>query len=80
MGPLIEKGADLDAVDDYGNTALMITARHNYTAIAFRLLCSMTPEQIQAFSNKNQQNFDLVNTFKQALKVNANRIYDIIMP
>lgn len=76
---LIQGGAKINIESNSGSTALILAARHGYTTTAFRILCEMTSEQIQDFSTTPER-VNLVNQFKQSLKDNANRIYDILMP
>ncbi len=75
---LIEHGADIHIRGNRGWTALSLAVRMSNRMLAFRLLCAMSPEQIEAEVNGHpEQLTSTVNDFREDLKQNRNKLFSI---
>lgn len=74
---LIEHGADIH-IRDNGWTALSLAVRMSNPMLAFRLLCAMSPEQIEAEDNFFPEKLiSTINDFRKELKQNRNKLFSI---
>jgi len=77
---LIANGADINTVDNDGATALTKAAFEGHTDIAFRLLCAMSPEQIDAAIVAHPELQNTVTSFNQAMLANQKKLFNIFSP
>lgn len=77
---LIQRGANIHATNNLNETALIIARKNHHNTVGYRLLWEMTPNQRKEYANQIISNCDHFFWFEQALKNNANKLFDIVMP
>lgn len=77
---LIKHGANIHTTNNQNETALIIARKKHHNTVGYRLLWEMTPNQRKEYANQIISNYDHFFWFEQALKTNANKLFDIVMP